>query len=334
MCSGAQVTRAQSSKQSFPLSVLKSRGAWLLLKVTRAQSRKQSFPLSVLKCRGNWLLLFSVCPWQPFHVPAFGPWGLTACQNHPGWTGNCTWPFSVWLVSVFWSRLWWQYLGYLQVKNLSCQPFQWLVPPPWFRHCRIISIPWRMLFSALFALTRTGISSNSWAYAVGFTWWPFMFILSSIGKNCLAELCGTYVPLIAVPPAPKGTKGSGDGIWSGTLLPLLYKQLTPTKRELLLWENVPQAGFSIIFLLVEGGSLFISFVNLALPAFQVILAFTLFRWVRSAVGPHLGKQLNGAMAANDFLKTRHIWEEAGRHWGWGGNGDSGLGLCHHQLHQF
>lgn len=132
-------------------------------------------------------------------------------------------------------------------------------------------------------------------------------------QNCLAELCGTYVPLIAVPPAPKGTKESGDGIWSGTLLPLLYKQLTPTKRELLLWENVPQAGFSIIFLLEEGGSLFVSFVNLALPAFQVVLAFALFRWVRAAVGPQLGKQLNGAMAANDFLKTRHIWEEAGRH---------------------
>jgi len=129
-------------------------------------------------------------------------------------------------------------------------------------------------------------------------------------QNCLAELCGTYVPLIAVPPAPKGTKESGDGIWSGTLLPLLYKQLTPTKRELLLWENVPQAGFSIIFLLEEGGSLFVSFVNLALPAFQVVLAFALFRWVRAAVGPQLGKQLNGAMAANDFLKTRHIWEEA------------------------
>ena len=153
-------------------------------------------------------------------------------------------------------------------------------------------------------------------------------------QNCLAELCGTYVPLIAVPPAPKGTKESGDGIWSGTLLPLLYKQLTPTKRELLLWENVPQAGFSIIFLLEEGGSIFVSFVNLALPAFQVILAFALFRWVRAAVGPHLGKQLNGAMAANDFLKAQRIWEEAGRNSGRGGNGDPGLGLCHHQFHQF
>ena len=131
-------------------------------------------------------------------------------------------------------------------------------------------------------------------------------------QNCLAELCGTYVPLIAVPPAPKSTKESTDGIWSGTLLPLLYKQLTPTKRELLLWENVPQAGFSIIFLLVEGGSLFVSFVNLALPAFQVILTFALFPCVRAAMGPQLGKQLNGAMAANDFVKAQHILEEAGR----------------------
>ena len=119
-------------------------------------------------------------------------------------------------------------------------------------------------------------------------------------QNCLAELCSTYVPLIAVPPAPKGTKESTDGIWSRTLLPLLYKQLTPTKRELLLWENVPQASFSIIFLLEEGGSLFVSFVNLALPAFQVILTFALFPWVRAAMGPQLGKKLNEAMAVKDF----------------------------------
>lgn len=131
-------------------------------------------------------------------------------------------------------------------------------------------------------------------------------------QNCLAELCGTYIPLIAVPPAPKSKGESTDGIWSGTLLPLLYKQLTPTKRELLLWENVPQAFFSIIFLLVEGGSLFVSFLNLALPAFQVFLAFALFPWVRAAMGPQLGKKLNEAMAVKDFLKAQHILEEAGR----------------------
>ena len=153
-------------------------------------------------------------------------------------------------------------------------------------------------------------------------------------QNCLAELCGTYVPLIAAPPVPKNTKESTDGIWSGTLLPLLYKQLTPTKRELLLWENVPQAGFCIIFLLFEGGSLFVSFVNLALPAFQVILTFALFPWVRTAMGPQLGAKLNEAMAANDFVKAQHILEEAGRNWGCSGNGGPGLGLCHHQLHQF
>ena len=168
----------------------------------------------------------------------------------------------------------------------------------------------------------------SWIYLVA------IHVYFVYRRNCLAELCGTYVPLIAVPPAPKSTGESTDGIWTGTLLPLLYKQLTPTKRELLLWENVPQGGFSIIFLLFEGGSLFVSFVNLALPAFQVILTFALFPWVRAAMGPQLGKKLNEAMAVKDFLKAQHILGEAGRNWGWGGNGDPGLGLCHHQLHQF
>ena len=46
---------------------------------------------------------------------------------------------------------------------------------------------------------------------------------------------------------------------------MLYKQLTPSKREYLLIENLPQAAFSVLFLLVEGGSFFVGVLNLLVP---------------------------------------------------------------------
>ncbi|CAE7209368.1 NLRC3, partial [Symbiodinium sp. KB8] len=52
------------------------------------------------------------------------------------------------------------------------------------------------------------------------------------------------------------------------LLVLLYKQLTPTKRFLLILENVPQAICAIIFLRYEGGSIVVTVLSLAIPALQ------------------------------------------------------------------
>ena len=78
------------------------------------------------------------------------------------------------------------------------------------------------------------------------------------------------------------------GSLSRFIVPLLYKQVTPTKRELLLWENVPQAICSVIFLLAEGGSLFVMVINLLIPICQVVATFALFRPLRQAMGPNLG----------------------------------------------
>ena len=167
--------------------------------------------------------------------------------------------------------------------------------------------------------------------------------------NCLAELTGTYLPLITAPPADTAlcanntsesdtsdsetafvlkrnisantldsekTEPDADTWQSGIcgslsrfIVPLLYKQVTPTKRELLLWENVPQAIGSIIFLLAEGGSKFVMVVNLLIPICQVVATFVLFRPLRQAMGPDFGKKLGGAMDVGDYVKARHILEE-------------------------
>eukprot|EP00434_Breviolum_minutum_P043612 symbB.v1.2.038885.t3/scaffold6222.1/size19942/3 len=129
--------------------------------------------------------------------------------------------------------------------------------------------------------------------------------------NCSAELCATYTPLITAPFA-EDTANSGDSnssFFHDIILPLLYKQVTPTKRELLLWENIPQAIFSIIFLLIEGGSFFVSLINILLPTCQVVVAYSVFPFLRRAVGPGLGKKLRQAMEAEDYFKAHYICAE-------------------------
>ena len=100
------------------------------------------------------------------------------------------------------------------------------------------------------------------------------------------------------------------GLLEGTILPILYKQLTPSKREYLLIENLPQAVFSVLFLLVEGGSFFVGVLNLLVPGVQILLTCLCFRPVLFAAAPALGKKLNRAMRNGDMVAAAFLWEEA------------------------
>ena len=100
------------------------------------------------------------------------------------------------------------------------------------------------------------------------------------------------------------------GCWEGTILPILYKQLTPSKREYLLIENLPQAVFSVLFLLTEGGSFFVGVLNLLVPGVQILLTCFCFEPVLSAAAPALGKKLNRAMRNGDMVAAAFLWEEA------------------------
>ena len=96
----------------------------------------------------------------------------------------------------------------------------------------------------------------------------------------------------------------------GTILPILYKQLTPSKRDYLLIENLPQAVFSTLFLLVEGGSFFVGVLNLLVPGVQILLTCLCFRPVLFAAAPALGKKLNRAMRNGDMVLAAFLWEDA------------------------
>ena len=72
----------------------------------------------------------------------------------------------------------------------------------------------------------------------------------TLGERCFAELASTHLSVLLTSPKVPGEWSGGCtamGCWEGTILPILYKQLTPSKREYLLIENLPQAVFSVFF---------------------------------------------------------------------------------------
>ena len=133
------------------------------------------------------------------------------------------------------------------------------------------------------------------------------------GRHGFAELASSHLSVLLTSPKVPGEWSGGctaTGCWEETVLPILYKQLTPSKRAHLLIENLPQAGFSVFFLLVEGGSFFVGVLNLLVPGVQILLTCLWFRPVLFAAAPALGKKLNRAMRNGDTVAAAFLWEEA------------------------
>ncbi|CAK9020481.1 unnamed protein product [Durusdinium trenchii] len=126
--------------------------------------------------------------------------------------------------------------------------------------------------------------------------------------TCFAELSSTYLSVLLASPASQEESGGGGCLQE--LLLLLYKQLTSTKREMLLIENVPQAVFSIAFLYFEGGSTFVTIVSLGVPIVQIVLTLLLTNPVRRCVATALGKKINEALIRGNYVMSWQIWCEA------------------------
>ena len=129
------------------------------------------------------------------------------------------------------------------------------------------------------------------------------------GGLCFAELASSHLSVLLTSPKVPGEWSGGCtamGCWEGTILPILYKQLTPSKRDYLLIENLPQAAFSVLFLLVEGGSFFVGVLNLLVPGVQILLTCFCYEPVLSAAAPALGKKLNRAMRNGDTVAAAFL----------------------------
>ncbi|CAE7436158.1 NLRC3 [Symbiodinium natans] len=124
-------------------------------------------------------------------------------------------------------------------------------------------------------------------------------------EDLIAELVSSHLAVLLLTP------DAGDSVKPGEeLVILLYKQLTPTKRFLLLLENVPQALGALFYLRREGGSTVVAVLSLAIPAMQVLLTFVLYHPVREQVAGYYGRKLRTLVTSGDELLARRIWREA------------------------
>ena len=181
---------------------------------------------------------------------------------------------------------------------------------------------WLCLQSQQFSMKILGVLS--WSYLLASHAWffylarysrpfPYEFDPNSgddaPGANCFNELATSHLSVLLIAPKVQG-EWSG-GCWEGIILPTIYKQVTKSKRHHLLIESVPQALMSVLFLAVEGGSCFVAALNLVVPGIQIVLTFLLFKPVRAAAIPALGKRLSRAMKSGNAVAAKALWEEAG-----------------------
>ncbi|CAE7646718.1 NLRC3 [Symbiodinium necroappetens] len=115
------------------------------------------------------------------------------------------------------------------------------------------------------------------------------------------------------PDGTEGPKKNGcfrkmwqDKVW----LPILYRQTTPTKQQMLLVENAPQAIMAVLYTAAEGGSVIVSVLNIAVPILQVLGSRALFPRLREAMVPWYVKKLKSAIQDEDMLTLGGLWKEA------------------------
>eukprot|EP00441_Pelagodinium_beii_P038885 CAMPEP_0197643866 /NCGR_PEP_ID=MMETSP1338-20131121/17033_1 /TAXON_ID=43686 ORGANISM="Pelagodinium beii, Strain RCC1491" /NCGR_SAMPLE_ID=MMETSP1338 /ASSEMBLY_ACC=CAM_ASM_000754 /LENGTH=437 /DNA_ID=CAMNT_0043217165 /DNA_START=28 /DNA_END=1341 /DNA_ORIENTATION=+ len=142
-------------------------------------------------------------------------------------------------------------------------------------------------------------------------------------QDCVGELAGSYLPILnALPddettlPDDEKTKRPDDSSWlqkkiRDDVWPGIYKQTTPPKQSLLLEENGFQTVAAILYIIVEGGSPFVIFINLAVPILQYVFALTCHGCVKDLASPWLGKQLLQRINAQHMAKADDILREFG-----------------------
>ena len=135
-------------------------------------------------------------------------------------------------------------------------------------------------------------------------WLPCVHYTLLDDNECVADLSGSYFPFASTQPAnDESETAEGEGrCWPKVEKSLheLYKQTTPGKIRLLLWEAGPQGVFALLYVFLEGGSKFVTFMQLAAPLLQAAFGWLcneqLGRWTMRSTG----KRLAGAFSSGNL----------------------------------
>ena len=136
------------------------------------------------------------------------------------------------------------------------------------------------------------LSDNSGLHVLGGISWAYLALFHvclMFQGRFLAELFSNHLSVFAL--ATRDLKSS---------------PLARTKRQLLLVENMPQAGFAIIFLAVEGGSVVVALLNLATPAVQVLVSVCFYGRVQKRLAGWYAQRLDAAMDDGNAVLGRRL----------------------------
>ena len=168
-------------------------------------------------------------------------------------------------------------------------------------------------------------STSRLTTALGLWTWIYLllfhgYFFASKRDGCIVELASNHLAVWVAPTvnayASDHVAADADAsslcsrMWQNEILPLIYKQVTPTKRFMLAVENVPQGVVAVIYVMVEGGSPLITVLNLCIPAAQIVASWLLFAPVRRAMAGWYARQLDIALEKGDELLLNRLLAEA------------------------
>ena len=155
------------------------------------------------------------------------------------------------------------------------------------------------------------LSEKSGLHVLGGISWAYLALFHvclMFQDRFLAEMFSNHLSVFALATQDLKSKSAGLS-HTEKAMALIGKQLALTKRLLLLVENIPQAGFAIIFLAVEGGSVVVALLNLAIPALQVLVSVCFYGRVQKRLAGWYAQRLDAAMDDGDAVLGRRLCEE-------------------------
>ncbi|CAE7370100.1 NLRC3 [Symbiodinium natans] len=155
-------------------------------------------------------------------------------------------------------------------------------------------------------------SSHVFLNVVGICSWMYLFgfhIYFFTQLRFVAELVASHLAVFGLPTLD-ATKGAASNMkMSEKLVAIAAKQISPTKRHMLMVENLPQAGFAIIFLATEGGSLIVALLSLGVPTVQIAASLALYGRIQRRLVPWYAMRFEAAMNDADEVLARRLWSE-------------------------
>ena len=155
-------------------------------------------------------------------------------------------------------------------------------------------------------------SSKTGLHVLGVFSWAYLYVFHVCllrSSRVLLNLSASHLSVFALSTTDLNNALSSGLSRAEKVMALLAKQLSPTKRLLLLIENIPQAGMAIIYLAVEGGSLLVALLNLAIPAAQVLASIFLHSPLQKRLARWYAQRLDASIEDADAVLGRRICSE-------------------------